>query len=130
LNTQVISTDGNPNAPGLNGFLMDHVTYAARGDIAANATMIQSGFATLFTPGAIIVGNRVSVNVTSQLDASWAAAHPQFQIRIYPGGTNSNQIPDVVYLRRGAAENTGIVAPGLLEPDPDNRMRLVIEYFD
>jgi hypothetical protein len=128
VRTQVISIGNDPNSPGLTGFVVDHVTFTGRN--IADASVQQAGFATLFTPGSIQVGARVGLPVAAQLDRSWTDAAETLQLRIYPAASNDNQTEDSVYLRRAGMENGGIVDDSLTEPDPPNRLRLEIEYFD
>jgi hypothetical protein len=127
--SQVISTSGDPNAAALGGFIADHVSYASRVDID-DPTLLSVGFGMLFDPGDIVVGDACSIDVASELDASWSVAATNFQIRFSPVSINADATADRIYLRRVADENDGIVAPGVADPDAANRARLEIEYFE
>jgi len=129
VRTQVLKTAGEPGAAALGGLVVDHVTFAS-GSAIATAEVHQQAFATWFAAGPIETGAAVSLDVTAQLERSWSDAVPSFQLRVYPrGGSNRDAVTDLVYLRRGADENDGIVGEGVADPDAANRLRLEVQYF-
>src|SRR5262245_36842109 len=129
VRTQVLKTAGDPGAAALGGIVVDHVTYAAPSAIAT-AEVHQQAFATWFAVGPIQTGAAVSLDVTAQLERSWSEAATSFQLRVYPrSGSNRDAVNDLIYLRRGADENDGIVGEGVADPDEANRLRLEVQYF-
>lgn len=126
--SHVLRIDGNVNEPGLGGLLVDHAVFDSRAQID-DPTLLDEAFATLFSPGDAIVGQRVDLDVTRQLEWTWSAGMSYFQFRYHAASTNGNAMSDQLFLRRGAAENGAIVPEGFTEPDLDNQSRIEVQYF-
>jgi hypothetical protein len=128
VRTQVVSVRGNPNAVS-GAFVVDHVILASRNDLIAPVFKTQNAL-TMFQAGTITVGSPLELDVATLLDKSALDGDANFQLRFRPtNSSNADDVTDNVFLRRGADENDGLIAPGLPEPDAANAMRLEIEFF-
>jgi len=126
--SQVLSKEGDPEAPAVGGFVVDHVEFASRATIDT-ATVLSDDFGTLFQSGAN-TGDPVSLDITVPFETSWSSAATQFQLRFEPVNVSADATADLIYMRRSADENNGIVGSGVQDPDATNRGRVEVMYFE